>query len=306
MKSIFSLNERPWLFTFLFMLSWVVIMILLNILATLVFRLKSTNQIPFPWITLAAHILTIFIVAPFVLGFPGKSYSYKAYFSEIRLTKMQPLLGLILLGVSCYLILALSQAVGVLVYRLAQGLSVDGSFIRGAFRLADELPPRSLSWLYSLPSFFEEIAWRGVVLALFLRCYNQRKAILFSALGFGLMHILTLLDGRQLVWTASQVVWAAILGLFYGYVTLKSDSLLPAMLVHYLGNLLVAAINTYLQQYASIQAQAVYGIMFTFGVAPTVLMMLWTRRFCTWWHFNQKPLAANRLSANMAGTELNG
>jgi membrane protease YdiL (CAAX protease family) len=299
MKSIFSLNKKPWMFTFLFMISWVVLIIFLNMIATLVLRLKSSNQIPFPWITLAAHILTIFIAAPFVLGFPGKSHSYGAYLSEIRLTQMQPLLGLILLGVSCYLILGLSQATGVLVYRLAQGLPVDGSFIRGAFRLADELPPRSLSWLYSMPSFFEEIAWRGVVLAVFLRCYDRRKAILFSALGFGLMHILTLLDGHPLVWTAGQVVWAAILGLFYGYVTLKTGSLLPAMLVHYLGNLLVAAINAYVQQYASNPAQVVYGILFTFGVIPAVLMMLWARRFSAW-----RPFSENQAISAISGNAL--
>jgi len=63
-----------------------------------------------------------------VLGFPGKSHSYTDILSEIHLTKIQQLLGLILLGLSCYLILALSQAVGVLVYRLTQGLPIDWSW----------------------------------------------------------------------------------------------------------------------------------------------------------------------------------
>jgi len=289
MKSIFSLSERPLLFMFLFMLSWVVCIIILNIALTLIFRLKSPTQIPPPWVTLLAHILTIFVVAPFVLGFPGKSHTYAAFLSEIRLTKVQPLLGFILLGLSCYLILALSQAGGVLVYRLTQGLPINWSFIRSAFVLADELPPRSNSWLMSTISIFEEIFWRGVVLALFLRFYDQPKAILFSALGFGLMHILTLLEGRPLVCTACQVVWAAILGLFYGYVTLKTGSLLPAILVHYLGNLLLAAIDAYIQNKASVPLQAVYGVVFTLGIIPTMLMMLWTRLFSTWWPVIQKP-----------------
>jgi len=283
MKSVFSLSKRPWLFTFLFMLSWIVVNILISISLRLIFRLNSAVEIPSPWVPVLSHILTIFIVAPFVLGFPGRSHTYTEFLSEIRLTRMQPLLGLILLGLSCYLILALSQAAGVLVYRLTQGLSVDWSFIRGSFVLTNELPPHSTSWLQSLPSIFEEISWRGVVLVLFLRFYNQPKAILFSALCFGLMHILTVLDGRPPAWTAGQVVWAAILGIFYGYVTLKSGSLLPAMLVHYLGNLLIAAINAYIQTNASVPAQAVYGVVFSFGIVPTILMMLWTRQFTTWW-----------------------
>jgi membrane protease YdiL (CAAX protease family) len=288
MKSIFSLSGRPWLFTFLFMLSWVVCNILITILLRLIFGLKSNAPFFSLWVPLFTHILTIFVVAPFVLDFPGKSHTYDAFLSEIRLTKVQPLLGLILLGLSCYLILALSQAAGVLVYRLTQGLPVDWSFLRSAFVLTNELPPRSNSWLMSTISIFEEIFWRGVVLALFLRFYDQPKAILFSALGFGLMHTLTLLEGRPPAWTAGQVVWAAILGLFYGYVTLKTGSLLPAILVHYLGNLLLAAINAYIQNNASVPLQAVYGVVFTLGIIPTMLMMLWTRLFTTWWPMIQK------------------
>ena len=289
MKSIFSLSERPWLFMFLFMLAWVACYILITILLRLIFSLNNNAQISSPWVLLLTHILTIFIVVPFVLGFPGKSHTYAAFLSEIRLTKVQPLLGLILLGLSCYLILALSQAAGVLVYRLTQGLPADWSFMRSAFVLANELPPRSNSWIQSIPSFFEEIAWRGVILVLFLRFYDQPKAILFSALGFGSMHILNLLDGRPLVWAAGMVVWAAILGLFYGYITLKTGSLLPAMLVHYLGNLFIAAINAYIQNNAPVSLQAVYGVVFTLGIIPTVLMILWTRLFTTWWLMVQKP-----------------
>ena len=289
MKSIFSLSEHPWLFTFLFMLSWVVCNILITILLRLIFRLNSNAQISSPWVPLLTHILTIFVVAPFVLGFPGKAHTYAAYLSEIHLTKVQPLLGLILLGLSCYLILALSQAAGVLVYRLTQGLPIDWSFIRNAFVLANELPPRSTSWIQSMPSILEEITWRGVILALFLRFYNQPKAILFSALGFASMHILTLLEGRPPVWTAGQVVWAAILGLFYGYVTIKTGSLLPAMLVHYLGNLFIGAINAYIQNNAPVPVQAAYGVVFSLGIMPTILMMLWTRLVTTWWPMIHKP-----------------
>ena len=281
MKSIFSLNRKPWLFTFLIALLSVICSILVVIALTLILQLKDYTQVPPPWPTLLPHILTIFIIAPFVLGFPGKEQTYGDYLSEIRLTKMQPLLGLILLGLSCYLIMALSQAAGVLVYRLAQGLPVDGSFIRNSFVLANELPPRSTSWLISIPSIFEEVVWRGVILAAFLRVYEQPKAIIFSALCFGLWHVISLQDGSPVL-TAGQVVWAATLGLFYGYVTLKTGSLLPAMIVHYLGNLFISATNAYIQANASIQAVAVYGVVFTFGIIPTILMILWTRLFTRW------------------------
>jgi len=255
----------------------------------LIFQLESITQLPPPWTTVLTHILTIFVVAPFVLGFPKRGQTYGDYLSEIRLTKIQSLLVLILLGLSCYLILALSQVAGVLVYRLTQSLPVDGNFIRSSFILANELPPRSTSWLISVIGIFEEITYRGVVLAIFLRFYKQPKAIIFSAIVFGLMHIFTILEGRPLAWTAGQVVWAAITGLFYGYVTIKTNSLLPAMIVHYLGNLFIPAINAYILNNASVPAQAIYGVVFTLGIIPTILMILWTRFFTTRWQVTQQP-----------------
>jgi membrane protease YdiL (CAAX protease family) len=283
MRSLFSLNKKPWLFSVLLMIFWVVGNILFGIALTLILGLESVDQLPPPWVTVGAHLLTVFVVAVYVLGFPEKGQKFRDFLAEIRLTKMRPLPGLLLLGLSCYLILALSQAAGVLVFRLTQGLPVDWQFIRSAFVLANELPPRSNSWLISLISIFEEITYRGVILAIFLRFYSKPKSILFTAIVFGLMHILTLVNGASLAWAAGTVLWAFILGLFYGYITIKTDSLLPAMLVHYLGNLFVAAINAYIQNNASVPLQAVYGIVFTLGIIPAALMALWTRFFSARW-----------------------
>ena len=288
MKSIIYLNKKPWLFAFLISLTWAISNILAVIALSLILHLGNYTLVPPQWAALLSYILTIFVVAPFVLGFPGKEHNFSDYLSEIRLTKMQPLLGLILLGLSCYLLMALSQAAGVLVYRLTQGLPVDGTFIRSSFVLSNELPPHSASWLISLPSIFEEVLWRGVILAVFLRIYDQPKAILYTALCFGLWHISTLLYGNPVL-TAGNIVWAAILGLFYGYITLRTRSLLPAIMVHYLGNLFVSAINVYIQAKASNLSVAVYGVVFTFGIIPTILMLLWTRFFTARWSIIQKP-----------------
>ena len=112
--------------------------------------------------------------------------------------------------------------------------------------------------------------------------------IIFSALVFGALHIFVVLNGLPPIWVIGNIVWAAITGLFYGYVTLKTDSLLPAMIVHYLANLFVAAITAYVQANASVSAVTVYGVLFTFGIIPTILMILWTRFFITHWPGLQK------------------
>jgi membrane protease YdiL (CAAX protease family) len=281
-RTRFSLIEHPWLFLLVFIIATMVCQIIVGLVLVWVFKLTNDAPTASFWLMLLSNLLMLFIIVPFALGFPKRSHPYETYLSEIRLTHIRPLLRLILLGVSCYLILAICTVAGVLIYRLSHGLPVNMSFIRYSFILSTELPPHSLSWLNSLPSILEEVAFRGVILAMFLRFYNQPKAILFSALGFGAIHLGNMLSGGDPGWVAGQTVWAAILGLFYGYVTLKTNSLLPAMIVHYLSNLFVSALNAYIQTNATIPEQALYGIIFTFGAVPTILMILWVRGYTSW------------------------
>jgi membrane protease YdiL (CAAX protease family) len=93
------------------------------------------------------------------------------------------------------------------------------------------------------------------------------------------MHVFNLVSGRELAWVLGQIVWASILGIFYGYLVIRTGSLLPAMIVHYLGNVFVGSLTGYIGDLASIQVQALYGIVFSFGLLPTSLMILWTRFF---------------------------
>lgn len=279
----FSLVEHSWLFLVVFILATIVCKILVGLVLVVAFKLQLGEPNTEFWVMLLGNLLLLAIVVPFAFGFPQRSRPYATYLSEIRLTHVRPLFGLIVLGISCFLILGISQVAGVLVYRLTQGQPVDGSFFRSAFVLANALPPRSINWYYSFPAVFEEVAFRGVILALFLRYYDRPKAVLFSALGFGALHLSNMLVGGDPVWVLGQTVWAVILGLFYGYVTLKTDSLLPAMLVHYLGNVFVSSLNAYILNHAAIPVQVLYGITFTLGVIPVVLMSLWVRLFTSWW-----------------------
>jgi membrane protease YdiL (CAAX protease family) len=234
-------------------------------------------------VVLLSHILVLFVLVPFVLGLPGETRSFGAYVDAIRLSRVQPLLRLLLLGLSSYLILALCQASGVLVYRVLEGKPITWPFLRSAFDLSSELPPKSEGWLVHLPSALEEVAFRGVVLSVFLTKYPARPAVLFTALGFGASHLLNMAAGLRPMWVLGQAVWATCIGLFYGFVVYKSDSLWPAMVVHYLGNLFVGPITSYLKASASVQVQAAYGILFSFGLVPTTLMFLWVFLFTTLW-----------------------
>jgi membrane protease YdiL (CAAX protease family) len=282
-KRKFRLYEHPWLS-------------LLAVMVASVFSIALSGTVIFGWMRLpdylpgvqfaqgmSYHILTVFILVPFVLRLPKGKRMFRQYLDDIGLSRMQPFIRLVLLALSCYVILALSQVAASVVYRLFEGLPINGSFVRQVFDLSRDLPPGSPSLLISIPSAFEEVAFRGIVLTVFLSKFSERKSILFSSLGFGLMHLLNLTNGRELVWVMGQVVWACILGLFYGYVFVRTRSLLPPMIVHYLGNVFISSLTGYMQARASIEIQVLYGILLSLGVLPTTLMILWIRFFASRW-----------------------
>jgi hypothetical protein len=282
-KRKFRLYEHPWLS-------------LLAVIVTSVFSILLSGTVIFGVLGLSGespavqfaqgmlyHILFAFILAPFVLRLPKGKRTFRQYLGDIGLSKIQPFFRLVLLALSCCVILALSQAAASFVYRLFEGLPVNGSFVRQVFDLTKDLPPGSPSLLISIPSIFEEVAFRGIVLTVFLRKYSERQSIIFSSLGFGLMHALNLVGGADLVWTMGQVIWAFLIGLFYGYVFVRTRSLLPPMIVHYLGNVFISSLVGYIEARATIEIQVLYGVIFSLGVLPVTLMILWTRFFSNRW-----------------------
>jgi membrane protease YdiL (CAAX protease family) len=284
-KRKFRLYEHPWWSLLAVQVTIVVSIILAE---NLVRWMGLSLNLPVGQFThgITFWILTIFIFVPFFLLLPKGKRTFRQYLDDIGLTRVQPFIRLVLLALSCYVILALSQVAASFVYRFSEGLPITWSFVRRVFDLSGDLPPGSSSLLVSFPSIFEEAVFRGIMLTVFLGKYSERKAIIFSALGFGLGHLLNLTGGRELVWVLGQVVWAFILGLFYGYIFVKTRSLLPPMIVHYLSNVFISSLTGYMQSRASIEIQALYGIIFSLGIVPTTLMILWTRFFSSRWLTN--------------------
>jgi membrane protease YdiL (CAAX protease family) len=279
----FSLPEHHWLFLLVFILITLAGNIIFTILLAYPLKLPRASPLFDFWVNVLNNTTIVFLLVPFVLGFPGRSRSYTAYLTEIRLTQWQPALKLLLLGISCWLIIAFCQFASTLIFRLSHGGAVNLAFLRGAFPLQAEFPPNSSGWLVSMISITEELAFRGVILAVFLRHYDPTRAVLFSALSFGAVHIFNIIGGKPPVWAAGNVVWASLLGLFYGYVTIKTGSLLPAMLVHYLSNLFIYPLTEYIQIHASTPVQTLYGVTLTMGAVPVALMLLWVRFSTSTW-----------------------
>lgn len=79
-----------------------------------------------------------------------------------------------------------------------------------------------------LGSIFEEIIFRGIVLRGFLLSYSPKKAIIFSAIIFGIIH------GHPL-----QIWGALVFGLFFGWIFYKTKSIGNTIILHFAANFIV-------------------------------------------------------------------
>ena len=122
-----------------------------------------------------------------------------------------------------------------------------------------------------VPAIFEELLFRGVVMQS-LRRFGDPFALVVSSLLFAMLHR-NLLQGPN----------AFVTGLVLGYFTLRSGSLIPAIIMHFVNNLLVGVILVVMMLMPAQQAQmlnfAVIPTYLALGVIGILLMISWGRGF---------------------------
>jgi sodium transport system permease protein len=89
-----------------------------------------------------------------------------------------------------------------------------------------------------IPSITEEVAFRGFILSGLERGHRTRTAILISALLFGFLHVLLSMF--------NQLFTATLLGLVLGLMAIRSRSLYPGIVFHFLNNSLALLIGTWI------------------------------------------------------------
>ena len=83
--------------------------------------------------------------------------------------------------------------------------------------------------------FIEEIIFRGFLFKM-MEKDNVKRAIIVSAITFGIGHIVNLLNGADLVPTIMQVCYAISIGYLFVIIFHKSKSLIPCIITHCLFN----------------------------------------------------------------------
>lgn len=83
--------------------------------------------------------------------------------------------------------------------------------------------------------FIEEIIFRGFLFKM-MEKDNVKRALIVSALTFGIGHIVNLLNGAEFLSTVMQVCYAVSLGYLFVVIFYKSKSLIPCIITHALIN----------------------------------------------------------------------
>lgn len=110
---------------------------------------------------------------------------------------------------------------------LEQNFSIFG--IQNTVNFSNEVSSGIEIFLYFIstavvPAFAEELAFRGIVIGT-LKKYGEAFAIITSAIMFGAMH-------RNI----TQIVFAFILGLIFGFIACKTKSIIPTIAIHCINN----------------------------------------------------------------------
>jgi len=202
------------------------------------------------------------------LGLPNGKESLKEYIKTIGLKPDRKIIRNVLLGIGCSIIYFISTYI---TGNIFGNYIFDLDVIFGNPGTSISIYGWFIFIIMLIPGFWEEISFRGVISTLNLRKYSRTTVLIVVSILFGLFHFFNLLAGANLVSTGIQVIYAALLGFLFGYLFIKTKSLIPSIILHYLINSL-GQLFTYVvfDSMADIVLFAIIGV----GLIPTVLGML--------------------------------
>ena len=173
----------------------------------------------------ALGVLALYLM-PNVIGLPNGRKSFSDYSRDIRLSPITPLGRNILLG----LLMAILTLSSIFL----------ASLLTGHFVFDWSLVP-ALRWVKGLTrGIWEEVFFRGIILVLFMRVFPLRKAVFFSTFLFAVIHLNPVAISIEMI---VDVISIFFLGLLFIYLVLKTGSLLPAIIFHYVHDIFVLLVQ---------------------------------------------------------------
>ncbi|MFX0139179.1 MAG: lysostaphin resistance A-like protein, partial [Candidatus Hodarchaeota archaeon] len=186
-----------------------------------------------------------FFVVPKGMKLPEMSDNFKDYTKKIHLSTTKPLFRNIILGVGSFIVFGVVVLIGAITLG---NYIFDPSILFGNPNLYRYLTEglAGFGWFLFIfmliPGIWEETAYRGVAIPMLLKKYSVRTSLIISSFIFGFAHTFRLIgifgSGIDpitiLISVSFQVIYATLLGFAFGYMYIKTKSLLPSIILHYL------------------------------------------------------------------------
>lgn len=116
-----------------------------------------------------------------------------------------------------------------------------------------------------VPAFVEEFAFRGIILGS-LRKFGDAFAIIVSSVMFGFMH-----------GNFQQIPFAFLVGLILGFVTVKTSSIWPAILIHAYNNFVSVFFNYFMDDYSIEFQNIIYTLFLSIMLLLGVLGLIFAK-----------------------------
>ena len=205
------------------------------------------------------------IIIPLGLKLPNDKETLKQHSYSIGLTRVKPLARNIILGIGSFLMFGLSAL-------------ILGELL-GNYVFTPEILYAGYNWFFFfvfmlIPGIWEETAFRGIILNLQLRKYSKNTVVFLNGIIFGLFHFVNILFGFPFSTALTQVIFASFLGIALAYIYVKTNSLLPCIILHYSVNAIGQLFQTFV--FSNIIVEVLF-LLFGLSIIPMILITLFTK-----------------------------
>ncbi|MFX1559894.1 MAG: CPBP family intramembrane glutamic endopeptidase [Promethearchaeota archaeon] len=161
-------------------------------------------------------------IAPFILKVPNGQRSFTQYLADIKISIFRPVGRNLIVTIASIVLLLGGLFIAAILY---------GNFVLDPSIIFLGESPYVLIAINA--GLWEEIMWRGIVLTLFLKRYSVRMSIAINSVLFALAHLINFFVRPDILMMLGQLIFVLIATPFLATIFIKTESLLPGILIHY-------------------------------------------------------------------------
>jgi len=288
------LGRHPWL-GIMTLLFWYIIFL---IVPSLIYRISvsptffATHLYLYYIIDFFGVAILFLVVVPLIMGLPNNR-RYGDFLESTGIINLKPVYRTIVLGVIAAIVTLACMLLATFLATL-----FGATMIFEPDLLINPLYPGNIYGMLK-PGIWEEVAFRGIILVLLLKLYSKKTSIIVNGVIFGTFHLVNILTAILYAWifeiepepsfigfiilTLFQVLYTTFFGFFLAYLFIKTRSVIPCILTHYLVNAFSSQVTTSTISDNLIWVFLIFMTVIGFGILPWLLNNLIVSFSCHTW-----------------------